>query len=89
MRINEEIDALDSMGIRSMPYLVTTRIIAGVVGIIPLYGIGLLSSYLSSRFITVFYNDQSAGTYDHYFGLSSRPPTYCSPSSRSSSSASW
>ncbi|WP_016909457.1 MlaE family ABC transporter permease [Streptomyces xiaopingdaonensis] len=69
MRINEEIDALESMGIRSMPYLVTTRIIAGVVGIIPLYGVGLLSSYVSSRFITVFYNDQSAGTYDHYFGL--------------------
>ncbi|MGY1439202.1 MlaE family ABC transporter permease [Streptomyces reniochalinae] len=69
MRINEEIDALDSMGIRSMPYLVTTRIIAGVIGILPLYGIGLLSSYLSSRFITVFYNDQSAGTYDHYFAL--------------------
>lgn len=28
MRINEEVDALEGMGIRSMPYLVTTRIIA-------------------------------------------------------------
>lgn len=28
MRINEEVDALEAMGVRSMPYLVTTRIIA-------------------------------------------------------------
>lgn len=69
MRINEEVDALEGMGVRSMPYLVTTRIIAGVVAIIPLYGIGLLSSYLASRAVTVFYNDQAAGTYDHYFNL--------------------
>lgn len=69
MRINEEIDALESMGVRSMPYLVTTRILAGVIGIVPLYGIGLLSSYLASRTITVLYNNQSAGTYDHYFEL--------------------
>ncbi|CAM5517259.1 ABC transporter permease [Streptomyces californicus] len=41
MRINEEVDALEAMGVRSMPYLVTTRIIAGVVAIIPLYAIGL------------------------------------------------
>ena len=29
MRINEEIDALEGMGVPSLPYLVTTRIIAG------------------------------------------------------------
>ncbi|MEO3765613.1 ABC transporter permease [Streptomyces sp. B8F3] len=69
MRINEEVDALEGMGVRSMPYLVTTRIIAGVVAIIPLYGIGLLSSYLASRAVTVLYNGQAAGTYDHYFNL--------------------
>ncbi|OIV36046.1 ABC transporter permease [Mangrovactinospora gilvigrisea] len=69
MRINEEIDALEGMGIRSMPYLVTTRIIAGTVAIIPLYGVGLLCSYVASRVITTVYNGQSAGTYDHYFNL--------------------
>src|SRR6476469_5895314 len=69
MRINEEVDALESMGVRSMPYLVSTRIIAGVVAIIPLYAIGLLSSYLASRSITILFNGQSAGTYDHYFNL--------------------
>ncbi|WP_106400391.1 MlaE family ABC transporter permease [Actinocorallia populi] len=69
MRINEEVDALEVMGIPGMPYLVTTRIVAGAVAIIPLYGIGLLSSYLASRQVTVWFNGQSAGTYDHYFTL--------------------
>jgi phospholipid/cholesterol/gamma-HCH transport system permease protein len=69
MRINEEIDALESMGVPSLPYLVTTRIIAGVVAIIPLYAIGLVSSYYASREVTILFNHQSSGTYDHYFGL--------------------
>jgi phospholipid/cholesterol/gamma-HCH transport system permease protein len=69
MRINEEIDALEGMGVPSLPYLVTTRIVAGVIAIIPLYAIGLVSSYFASREITVLFNGQSAGTYDHYFAL--------------------
>ncbi|KOX33765.1 ABC transporter permease [Saccharothrix sp. NRRL B-16348] len=69
MRISEEIDALEVMGIPSLPYLVTTRIIAGFIAIIPLYVIGLLTSYLAARFITVEFYGQSAGTYDHYFNL--------------------
>lgn len=69
MRISEEIDALEVMAVRSMPYLVTTRIVAGFVAIIPLYIIGLLVSYLGSRTTTVVFFGQSAGTYDHYFHL--------------------
>ncbi|XVV03331.1 MlaE family ABC transporter permease [Actinosynnema sp. CA-248983] len=69
MRISEEIDALEVMGIPSMPFLVTTRIIAGFIAIIPLYVIGLLTSYLAARLITVELYGQSAGTYDHYFNL--------------------
>jgi phospholipid/cholesterol/gamma-HCH transport system permease protein len=69
MRISEEIDALEVMGVPSMPYLVTTRVIAGVTAVIPLYAVGLLSSYLASRQITIWLYGQSAGTYDHYFTL--------------------
>jgi len=69
MRISEEIDALEVMSIRSMPFLVTSRVIAGFIAVIPLYVIGLLTSYLGSRAVTVYYYGQSAGTYDHYFGL--------------------
>jgi len=52
MRISEEIDALEVMSIRSMPFLVTSRVIAGFVAVIPLYVIGLLTSYLGARAIT-------------------------------------
>ncbi|MEC3976487.1 MlaE family ABC transporter permease [Amycolatopsis sp. H20-H5] len=69
MRISEEIDALEVMGVPSLPYLVTTRIIAGFVAVIPLYVIGLLSSYLASRLVVIYIYHQSAGTYDHYFDL--------------------
>ena len=69
MRISEEIDALEVMGVPSVPYLVTTRIVAGFGAIIPLYAIGLLTSYVASRQITVWFYGQSAGTYDHYFKL--------------------
>ena len=69
MRISEEIDALEVMGVPSIPYLVTTRIIAGLLAIIPLYAIGLLTSYIASRQVTIWFFGQSAGTYDHYFSL--------------------
>jgi phospholipid/cholesterol/gamma-HCH transport system permease protein len=67
MRISEEIDALEVMGIPSLPFLVTTRMIAAFIAVIPLYIIALLASYLSPRLITTLIYKQSAGTYDHYF----------------------
>ena len=69
MRINEEIDAVDVMGVSSITYLVSARVLAGFVAIIPLYVIGLLTSYAGSRLVTVHLYGQSAGTYDHYFHL--------------------
>ena len=69
MRISEEIDALEVMAVPSLPYLVTTRIIAGFVAVIPLYIIGLLSSYLASYVITVYVSHESPGVYSHYFHL--------------------
>jgi phospholipid/cholesterol/gamma-HCH transport system permease protein len=69
MRISEEIDALEVMAVPSIPFLVTTRIIAGFVAVIPLYVIGLLSSYLATYLIVVNYEHASAGTYSHYFHL--------------------
>lgn len=69
MRISEEIDALEVMAVPSLPFLVTTRMIAGFIAVIPLYIVGLLASYLASRQVTVWFNGQSAGSYDHYFNL--------------------
>ena len=67
MRISEEIDALEVMGIPSLPFLVTTRMIAAFVAVIPLYIVALSASYLSPRLIVVYIYGQSSGTYDHYF----------------------
>ncbi|MGU3293919.1 ABC transporter permease [Williamsia sp. M5A3_1d] len=67
MRISEEIDALEVMAISSMPYLVGTRIVAGMTTIIPLYALGLITSFLASRMVTVTVMGQSPGVYDHYF----------------------
>ena len=69
MRIAEEVDALDVMAVPSLPFLVSTRVAAGFVAVIPLYVVGLLTSYLGSRLVTVHFYGQSAGTYDHYFAL--------------------
>ena len=69
MRISEEIDAVEVMAIPSIPYLVTTRVIAGLIAVVPLYIVGLLSSYFATRLTVTRLNGQSTGTYDHYFTL--------------------
>ncbi|MCW2543283.1 MAG: hypothetical protein JWM40_835 [Frankiales bacterium] len=73
MRISEEIDALEVMAVPSLPFLVTTRMIAAFVAVIPLYIVALAASYLSPRLITTLIYGQSSGTYDHYF-LQFLPP---------------
>jgi phospholipid/cholesterol/gamma-HCH transport system permease protein len=67
MRINEEIDALETMGIHPIEYLVSTRIVAGMIAITPLYSIAVILSFLASRFTTVVLLGQSGGLYNHYF----------------------
>ncbi|MGA9873223.1 MAG: ABC transporter permease [Rhodococcus sp. (in: high G+C Gram-positive bacteria)] len=67
MRVSEEIDALESMAIPSIPYLVSTRVLAGMVAIVPLYSLAVIASFVASRFATVVIYGQSSGVYDHYF----------------------
>ncbi|SIR66487.1 MlaE family ABC transporter permease [Williamsia sterculiae] len=67
MRVSEEIDALEAMAIASIPFLVGTRIVAGLIAIIPLYALASLASFLASRFATTLFYGQSSGVYDHYF----------------------
>jgi phospholipid/cholesterol/gamma-HCH transport system permease protein len=67
MRINEEIDALEALGIRPMPYLVTTRMIAAIIAIVPLYSVSLAANYLTTEVMYMISSGQGAGTYMHYF----------------------
>jgi phospholipid/cholesterol/gamma-HCH transport system permease protein len=67
MRINEEIDALEVIGIRSISYLASTRVVAGVIVVIPLYCIAVMMAFLASRAGTTAIYGQGTGVYDHYF----------------------
>jgi phospholipid/cholesterol/gamma-HCH transport system permease protein len=67
MRINEEIDALEVLGIRSISFLASTRVIAGVIVVIPLYCVGVLMSFWAAKLGTTTIYGQSSGVYDHYF----------------------
>ncbi|MFI6868181.1 ABC transporter permease [Nocardia sp. NPDC050406] len=67
MRIAEEIDALESIAIRPLPYLISTRMIASTLTIIPLYSVGLATAYLATKLSVLILGGTTAGTYDHYF----------------------
>ena len=69
MRVNEEIDALEVMAIRPVPYLVSTRIVSALIAITPLYLISLFSSYIATELVVTKLLGLSGGTYDHYFNL--------------------
>ncbi|MEU5877746.1 ABC transporter permease [Spirillospora sp. NPDC047279] len=69
MRISEEIDALEVMGINSLAYLVCTRVAAGVIALVPLYLVSLFMAFWATRFITIQYFGLSPGIYDYYFHL--------------------
>ncbi len=67
MRINEEVDALEVMGVRSVAYLASTRVVAGFLVVIPLYCVGVIAAFWAARFGTTALYGQSTGVYDHYF----------------------
>ncbi|MEV6320384.1 MULTISPECIES: ABC transporter permease [Nocardia] len=67
MRISEEIDALESIAIRPLPYLISTRMFAAMVAIVPLYCLGLAMAYISCAVTVQLIGGTAAGTYQHYF----------------------
>ncbi|HEU0191009.1 MAG TPA: ABC transporter permease [Mycobacterium sp.] len=67
MRISEEIDALEVMGINSISYLVSTRILGGLAVVMPLYALALDMAFASGQLVTTVFYGQSNGTYEHYF----------------------
>ena len=73
MRINEEVDALEMMAVPPIPYLVSTRVIAALVAVVPLYLVGLFAAYVGTEFTISVFFQQSAGTYAHYFHVFIQP----------------
>ncbi len=68
-RISEEIDALSVMSIPPIAYLVSTRVLAALIAIIPLYLVSLFASFAASELVTVRVLGLSQGVYDYYFNL--------------------
>ena len=73
MRIAEEIDALESMAVRPIPYIVSTRVVAAITTIIPLYIVTLILSFGAAKLVVILLHGQSGGTYDFYFDAFLKP----------------
>ena len=69
MRISEEIDALESVAIHPIPYLVTTRVLASAMAVIPLFVVCLALNFLVCQLVVFLASGQASGTYLHYFTL--------------------
>lgn len=69
MRVSDEVDALEAMGLPSLTYLISTRLVATFIAILPLYLLSLFSSFFATRLITVQGFGLSPGVYDYYFNL--------------------
>jgi phospholipid/cholesterol/gamma-HCH transport system permease protein len=67
MRVSEEIDALEVMAVPPVPYLITTRIIAGIIAVVPLFAVALMLCWFATYLVVVVGYDQAPGTYQHYF----------------------
>jgi phospholipid/cholesterol/gamma-HCH transport system permease protein len=74
MRISEEIDAMEVMGVRSRSYLVATRVIAAWIAMPFLYVVGLGAMYLAEYLVVVVQlGGVSEGGYSLIFWLFQNP----------------
>jgi phospholipid/cholesterol/gamma-HCH transport system permease protein len=67
MRVSDEIDALEVMGLPPMTYLVSTRLVATLLSVVPLYLVALYASFFATRLMSVDVFGLSPGVYDFYF----------------------
>jgi phospholipid/cholesterol/gamma-HCH transport system permease protein len=74
MRVNEEVDAIDVMGISSIAYLVSTRLVAASIVIPPVYLVSVASAQFGAWLTSlVRFHAVSAGTYRVAFFIGLHP----------------
>ncbi|MCK9250615.1 MAG: ABC transporter permease [Solirubrobacteraceae bacterium] len=54
MRINDEIDAMEALGLNPMRYLIATRLLANILVSLPIFIIGLVLFYVGEVFVILF-----------------------------------
>ncbi|ASQ84627.1 ABC transporter permease [Mycobacterium intracellulare subsp. chimaera] len=67
MRIADEIDAVEAMALRPIPFVVGTRLLGGMVCVIPGYLLTLVSIFFAMELIIRLIGRVPGGTYSHYF----------------------
>ena len=67
MRIGEEIDALEAMGLRPIPFVVGTRLLGGLACVVPGYLLTLITTFVVMDTVVVRFHNQNSGTFNHYF----------------------
>ena len=67
MRISGEIDTIEAMGLRPIPFVVGTRLIGGLICVIPGYFLVLIATFVAADTVVEVFRDQPGGTYNHYF----------------------
>ncbi|MFL0294776.1 MlaE family ABC transporter permease [Mycobacterium sp. SMC-18] len=67
MRIADEIDATEAMGLRSIPFVVGTRVVGGLMCVVPGFLLTLVVSFITSDTVIRIFYSQPGGTYNHYF----------------------
>jgi phospholipid/cholesterol/gamma-HCH transport system permease protein len=66
MRIAEEIDAVESMGLIPIPFVVGSRLIGAMVCVIPGYLLTLTTNFIVMDLVIRIFHRQPGGTYKHY-----------------------
>lgn len=67
MRISEEIDAVEAIGLRPIPFVVGTRLIGALTCVIPGYLLTLVGVFYTIQMVVVVFSGEHGGTYTHYF----------------------
>lgn len=73
MRISEEIDAVETLGLRPIPFVVGTRLIGALTSVIPGYLLTLMGVFYTIQMVVVVFSGEHGGTYDHYFVMFLNP----------------
>lgn len=67
MRISEEIDTTEAMGLRPIPFVVGARLLGALLCMIPGYFVVLITSFFVAGTVIEKFRNQPGGTYNHYF----------------------
>jgi phospholipid/cholesterol/gamma-HCH transport system permease protein len=67
MRIADEIDAVEAMGLRPIPFVVGTRLIGGLLSVVPGYLVTLVATFFVMDTVIRVFHGVPGGTYNHYF----------------------